>query len=38
MNNKEGNNKKAVLDHLALDLALTSQNHAKRAQGPKAKI
>jgi 23S rRNA pseudouridine2605 synthase len=39
MNNKEGNNKKAVLDHLALDLALTSQTLDKRAQGlKKAKI
>jgi 23S rRNA pseudouridine2605 synthase len=40
MNNKEGNNKKAVLDHLALDLALTSQNlRCKRAGRPrKAKI
>jgi 23S rRNA pseudouridine2605 synthase len=36
MNNKEGNNKKAVLDQRVLDLAQISQNlRCKKAQGPK---
>jgi hypothetical protein len=38
MNNKEGNNKKAVLDQRVLDLAQISQNlrcKKKRAKGPK---